>query len=203
MPETFCSFYESLAKFSYIYNVRGHDFLSHMGQWRSQTGSGTLVSNRKIYGEMVELQKFADLDQKAHGGDPNLITSFGPAAGSFFAEGWRPRLKRYAWENLPPDLNRKLQELKYGGIWDVALNASNGWVLQLDEGRQWIYGGSLHPELARALSEVRDKNVVSRKWNRVSITVSQILILDLPALTNGLQAAVLKPSASLGICPSV
>ena len=24
--------------------------------------------------------------------------------------------------------------MKYGSIWDVALNASNGWVLQLDEG---------------------------------------------------------------------
>lgn len=174
MPETFCSFYERLARFSYIYNVRGHDFLSHMGQWRSQTGSGTLMSNRKIYGEIAELLKFADLDQKAHGGDPNLIASFGPAAGSFFAEAWRPKLKRYAWENLPPDLNRRLQQMKYGSIWDIALNASGGWVLQLDEGKHWEYGGDLPKDLKRALSEVREKNAASRKWKRISISVSQI-----------------------------
>jgi hypothetical protein len=175
MPGTFRSFYESLGGFSYIYNVRGHDFLSYMGQWKSQTESGTLMSNRKIYGEIAELQKFADLDQNAHEADPNLITSFGPAAGSFFADAWKPKLKCYRWENLPADLNRKLQELrKYGSIWDVALNASNGWVLQLDKGKQWVYGGPLHRDLERALSEVQDRNMISRSWKRVSITVRSI-----------------------------
>jgi hypothetical protein len=175
MPGTFRSFYESLGSFGYIYNVRGHDFLSHMGQWKSQTESGTLMSNRKIYGEIIELKKFADLDQTAHGGDPNLITNFGPTAGSFFTEAWRPKLKCYRWENLPADLNRKLQELgRYGRVWDAALNASNGWVLQLDEGKQWASGGPVHPDLERALSEVRNRNMAVRKWNMVSITVSRI-----------------------------
>jgi hypothetical protein len=177
MPQSFCSFYESLGSFSYIYNLKGHDFLSHMGQWKSQNESGTLMANRKIYGEISELQKFAELDQNAHGGEPNLIVSFGPDAGSFFAEAWRPKLKDYRWENLPPALNSKLQNLRGCGkrIWDVALNASKGWVLQLDEGKQWVYGGSLPRELERALSEMSRKNMAAWTWKKVSITVRSIL----------------------------
>jgi hypothetical protein len=175
MPDTFCAFYERLATCRYIYNVRGHDFLSHMGQWKSQSETGTLVSNRKIYEEIAELRKLADLDKDEHGGDANLIVSFGPTAGSFFADAWRPKLKCYRWENLPADLNRKLQALrKYGNIWDVALNASNGWVLQLDKGRRWAYGGELHAELEWVLSETRDDNMNSKKWKRVSIIASLI-----------------------------
>jgi hypothetical protein len=173
MPDTFCAFHELLGNRRYVYNVRGHDFLSHMGQWKSETNSGTLMSNRTIYKEIAQLQDLADLDQKEHGGDANLITSFGPTAGSFFADAWRPKLRFYRSENLPPELNKKIQTVRgYGKIWDVALNALNGWVLQLDRGRQWVSGGKLHHELERVLSETRDRNMNCMRWNRVSIIVS-------------------------------
>ena len=53
----------------------------------------------------------------------------------------------------------------------MALNASNGWVLQLDEGKEWVYGGPLPKDLERALSEMTKRNVAAWVWKRVSITV--------------------------------
>jgi len=78
-------------------------------------------------------------------------------------------LKRYRWNNLPPDLENEIQEIicsnKWvkegkGKIWDVAINAKGGWVMLLDQGKDWKMGGELPRALQHALEEGK-KNGVS------------------------------------------
>jgi len=134
--------------------MRGHDFLSHLGQWRTRSGSGLLNETANIYKEIFELHKFAQTVGAKFNKMANLITSFGPSPGSFFADSFD--LKRYRWANLPADLEDEIQNHiccnRYGKIFDVAINAMGGWVMQLDRGKQFSWGGRLPDDLTQALS---------------------------------------------------
>lgn len=160
LPQSFQDQYSRLAKTQYIYNIRGHDFLSFMGQWTSMKNiSGCLHSNSVIYGEISELQQLAREDGVNLNRKADLITSFGPYPGSFLADAFR--LKRYRWANLPADLERAIQNhlclhgygKKDTKIHDVAMNAQGGWVMQLDNGSDFLCGGELPPELKKALED--------------------------------------------------
>lgn len=85
---------------------------------------------------------------------------------SFFIDSFR--LKGYRWRNLPPDLEGEIQdvvcEYKWvekgrGKIWDVAINANGGWVMLLDQGRDWRMGGQLPEALQKALEEGKANGV--------------------------------------------
>jgi hypothetical protein len=94
-----------------------------------------------------------------------LNVSFGPRPGSFFADA--VALKRYRWNNLPASLDDKLQDLLskrsiwsgsgHGKIHDVAINASEGWVLLLERGKKYDWGGALPEELKEALKQGKDR----------------------------------------------
>jgi hypothetical protein len=83
-----------------------------------------------------------------------LLLSLGPTPGSFFAES--RSLKRYRWANLPSDLEDRIQEEVcrngHGTIYDVAINALGGWVIQFHEGKTYAWGGILPRHLEDALS---------------------------------------------------
>jgi len=91
--------------------------------------------------------------------------SFGPQPGSFFANA--VALKKYRWKDLPESLEDKLQDLLskrsiwsgsgYGKIHDVAINASEGWVLLLERGKKYEWGESLPEELKEALKQGKDR----------------------------------------------
>ncbi len=133
--------------------MRGHDFLAYLGQCASTKGSGVLDTSDEMYHEIKELQKLAQEEKALSGKKANLITSFGPSSSSFFADAFR--IKRYRWANLPADLENEIQKQafcsKYGKIYDVAINAAGGWIMQLDRGVKFLWGGPLPEELRLAL----------------------------------------------------
>jgi hypothetical protein len=87
-----------------------------------------------------------------------LITTYGPAVGSFFSDSFGPHgLKRYRWAKLPPDLENELQDiLARGGyakarIGFVGVNSANGWIVISRGGEMYSWGGKLPHELTEAL----------------------------------------------------
>jgi len=97
--------------------------------------------------------------------------------GSFFVDSFR--LKRYRWNNLPPDLEDEIQkvisttgwvEAGKGKIWDVAINASGGWVMLLDQGKDWKMGGELPKNLRHALEEGKKNGVP------IAVSLSEIVV---------------------------
>jgi hypothetical protein len=172
LPQSFETRLKKLTKTQYIYNIRGHDFPSYMGQWTNlKNQAGPLSSNQVIYGEILELSKLAKRDESKFNQRADIITSFGPHSGSFFADAFR--LNRYRWSNLPAELEDEIQKhlslYGYGNqknwqdnkIHDVAINARGGWVIQIKRGSQfiWSQGDQLPTELQRALEEGE-----RRKW---------------------------------------
>jgi len=105
--------------------------------------------------EIKELQKFVEASEWS--GGQEVVLSFGPAPGSFFADDCGTR---YRWANLPFDLEDTLQKIVclhgYGKISDVAINAAGGWVVQLD-GVDYEWGGQLPDRLRRALKTGKER----------------------------------------------
>ncbi len=99
--------------------------------------------------EIKELQKFVEASERS--GGQEVVLSFGPAPGSFFADDCETR---YRWAKLPLDLEDTLQKIVclhgYGKISDVAINGAGGWVVQLD-GADYELGGQLPDRLREAL----------------------------------------------------
>jgi hypothetical protein len=118
---------------------------------KGTTRTYTEKSNKML----VEIEALRILANKIDTGtNEPLLLSLGPAPGSFFAES--RHLKRYRWANLPSDLEDAIQEEVcrngHGNIYDVAINADEGWVLQFKEGKTYAWGGILPPQLADVLS---------------------------------------------------
>jgi hypothetical protein len=92
----------------------------------------------------------------------DLLFGLGPGPGAFFADAFR--LKRYRWHNLPNELDAEIQgELghkRYGTIYDVALNAVGGWVLQLKKGKKYRWGGVLPLQLEQALTAGAERKAI-------------------------------------------
>jgi hypothetical protein len=144
-----------LKKSRYIFNVRGHDFLAHDGHWRSRNQTGNLDARKQMIGEIDELHQFVcavEANESKAGGEELLVT-FGPAPGSFFADD---RRSRYRWANLPTHLEDTLQRLVckhgYGRIVDVTINSTGGWVVQL-KNDDFEFGGELPARLQSSLQE--------------------------------------------------
>ncbi|KAH8655990.1 hypothetical protein BGZ60DRAFT_417594 [Tricladium varicosporioides] len=168
--ESFANFLQT-SPFPHVYNVRGHDFLAYAGQHMSKNlASGSLTTLPRlhsppsapqvtvIYDEIRQLRIFAAADQRSSELKVNLKTSYGPTAGSFFADSFTPRgLKRYRWSNLPSDLENELQDLLGNGgyekarIQDVCMNRDGGWVVVSKDGQRYIWGGNLPHDLVAAL----------------------------------------------------
>ncbi|KAF2671462.1 hypothetical protein BT63DRAFT_423665 [Microthyrium microscopicum] len=151
LPEQFS---KTIAKNSrYNFNVRGHDFLAHFGQWRGHTNSGYLDATSSMIEEIAELQSFVNASKsKANPGGEPAFLSFGPDPGSFFADNGETR---YRWSNLPHDLDDAIQDIvcreRYGKIHDVAINGAGGWVIQLNKGKEYKWGGPLEERFRVAL----------------------------------------------------
>lgn len=138
-----------------------------MGQWRALDREGTVKACENSYAEIENLQAFATENNAAVKKDftASLNVSFGPRAGSFFADACE--LKRYRWRNLPAGLENEIQRLLsttsfwkksgYGKIYEVAINASEGWVLLQKKGEKYTWGGTLPVELEEALQHGKDR----------------------------------------------
>jgi hypothetical protein len=133
--------------------------LSHTGQWTSKTKGGHIAASAASIGEINALQALAEENKQNGHRETDLILSFGPASGSFFADAFR--LKRYRWANLPVDLEDAVQRnvcLKgYGYIHDIAMNSRGGWVMQTDGGAGFQWGGQLPSDLEQALSNEKGR----------------------------------------------
>jgi hypothetical protein len=193
-PKSFCDQYRTrLALPRYIYNIRGHDFLSFIGQWKGPTGDGPLDTNANLYNEINEIHILATAEelQFAHSKrKANLIASFGPSSDSFFVDAFRQ--KRYRWSNLPINLEDEIQKIVCdngwvkdgkGKIWDVAINAERGWVMQFDEGATWKSDGQLPKALERALKEGSKRKGVSISVGQMPVATEQYLTVALEALS--------------------
>jgi len=116
-----------------------------------------------MYGEIAQLGILADEDQRKSGRKANLIASFGPAPGAFFADAFR--LGRYRRVNLPVDLENRIQVIldkkaySKAKIYDVAINGSGGWVIQFDRGKSFEMGGTIPVDLREALELGRKRNL--------------------------------------------
>jgi hypothetical protein len=173
-----------------------------MGQWTNlENRTGPLSSNPAIYGEIGELNKFAQQDaqedESKFNQRANIIANFGPRSGSFFADS--SRLKRYRWSNLPAELEDEIQNHVslngYGNqkskIHDVSINALGGWVVQFKRGSQfkWSQGDQDPPllpiELHKALKEGEAKKwtisvIPLNQYKKHSLTFRPETILESP-----------------------
>jgi hypothetical protein len=144
--------------------VRGHDFLAHAGQWKSQASeTGQLEATQPLLDELLQLRRFVDdKEPKASSRFPlqGIRLTFGPAPGAFFL-GYE---KLYRWARLPDGLEARVQDAvqQQDKIYDVALNATGGWVLLLREGKKYVWGGDLPDRLQEALEQgQREKATIS------------------------------------------
>ena len=125
-----------------------------MGQWKSNSTEGPLPASNVSIKEINELRALliTGNDQRAHK-EADLILSFGPTSGSFFAN--LIHLKRYRWANLPAKLEDEIQnnvsKNGYGKIREIAMNSVGGWIIQYQNGRDFQWGGRLPPALDEAL----------------------------------------------------
>jgi hypothetical protein len=151
----------------FIFNIRGHDFLSHCGQWTDSSGrGGYLEEPPTATSEPASLEPLrADNAQKNGSNGSDMIISFGPQSSSFFADVNTPNLKRYMWQNLPDGLNYELQNTRgYRSIYDVmnpdgSGKRDHGWVFLFKEKEKFrekqrlAFGGALPPRLKELLQE--------------------------------------------------
>lgn len=97
----------------------------------------------------------------------NMIMSFGPKPGSFFADAYS--LKRYKWLNLPTGLEDQIQKnicvkgYGNGEIQEVAMNARGGWIIVFNKGKRFEFGGNLPYELRKALQRARQTKLAHPK----------------------------------------
>ncbi|KAK0122515.1 hypothetical protein ONS95_010743 [Cadophora gregata] len=174
LPDGFAAEYKKYARKKYFFNIRGHDSLSHIGRWHTLTSEGNVKACSNSYAEIPQLASLAlqNAGRAKRNCTPSMNVTFGPQPGSFFAD--LCEVKEYRWSHLPPSLESKLQSLMtanatflrrgiYGKIFDVAINASEGWVLLMKKGEKYERGGELPPELIRALElGVERKAAISR-----------------------------------------
>lgn len=162
MPEKFKEEFSIRATYQYMYNIRGHDFLSYTVQAINKADKKVFSAmNNVSYAEIKELQKLAAAHGVAHKRD--LAVSFGPAPGAFFASA--PRLRRYRWANLPPELDDILQDHVcrngYGDekkrIKSICMNSRGGWVVQVGRNNQVLLGGTLPLELENVLRSTLER----------------------------------------------
>lgn len=166
--------YLAAARNRYISNIRGNDIFAFIGHVAVCDQKSTyLEKSRNMIVELQALTALLDrtrttrmmksssswISKKTNNNDDDnndkpLLLSLGPAPGSFFAD--LSSLKRYRWANLPPDLEDVIQEevcrSGYGTIFDVAINAAGGWVVQFREGKTYKYNGAIPEKLREALS---------------------------------------------------
>jgi hypothetical protein len=109
-----------------------------------------------MIGEINELQRLIT-NSKSKASEyqmQGILLSFGPSPSSFLLDY---RDERYRWANLPVGLQDAVQDIVcrkgYGRIFDVAMNAAGGWVMQLKEGAKYLWGGELPERLEKALLE--------------------------------------------------
>jgi hypothetical protein len=163
LPHSFTQRFYDLAQHGYVFDIRGHDFLSHMGKVISRQEENAV---RDVAAASNCMREIEALERLARGNDPNrsrrpdLIVSFGPASGSYFANA--RHLGKYRWRKLPVSLEEAIQdhlsEHKYGKIHDVAMNAVGGWVMQTNGGSSFQWGGQLPDDLDRALENGKTRN---------------------------------------------
>ncbi|KAH6717516.1 hypothetical protein BKA61DRAFT_715798 [Leptodontidium sp. MPI-SDFR-AT-0119] len=176
LPDVFAADYKKYARKKYFFNIRGHDSLSHIGRWHTLTSEGNVRACSNSYAEIEHLEGLAR--KNAAKVKRNCVASmnvtFGPKSGSFFADVCE--LKEYRWANLPWTLEERLQSLMsstrffgcfrrgmYGKIYDVAINASEGWIMLLKQGEKYEWGGELPADLRRALEHGKErKAAISR-----------------------------------------
>ncbi|KAF2732049.1 hypothetical protein EJ04DRAFT_554339 [Polyplosphaeria fusca] len=167
LPADFVTKYHKFARNKYIYNVRGHDCFAFLGEWTKETTRGQTSSEAELLAEMAGLQKLANdnMTNQPPYRKEDMLISLGAAPGSFFADAYR--LRRYKWCNLPLDLEDEIQKevcrRGYGTIYDVAVNASSGWIMQFDRGRSYRWGGDLPLELKAALDGGRTRRATIRQ----------------------------------------
>ena len=148
-----------------------------MGQWTNQKNqAGPLSLGAVIYGEIAELSRLAQQHAAKFNHTADIITSFGPHLGLFFADAFR--LNRYRWSNLPTDLRDEIQKhvslhghgnRKLGGtirsvMW--LLMPWMGWIMQLRRGERFIRSQGdrrLPEELQSALAEGDRKEVDNKR----------------------------------------
>jgi hypothetical protein len=133
-----------------------------------------LVASAVSIGEISALQALSQDNKENRHKETDLILSFGPAPGSFFANAYR--LKRYRWANLPVGLEDAVQRNvclnRYGKIHDIAINSMGGWVMQTNEGAQFQWDGQLPKELKQALSSGKAKGA------SISVIKSQYSLVE-------------------------
>lgn len=162
LPDTFAAEYKKYARKKYFFNIRGHDSLSHIGRWHTLNSEGNVKACSTSYAEIPHLASLAlqNARRARRNCVPSMNITFGPRPGSFFADACE--MREYRWANLPWSLEEKLQSLMtgsarffrrgtYGRIFDVVINASEGWVLLSKKGTKYEWGGDLPPDLTRAL----------------------------------------------------
>ncbi|KUJ15891.1 uncharacterized protein LY89DRAFT_783143 [Mollisia scopiformis] len=168
LPKSFDSKYKKKSYSKYfLFNIRGHDFLSHCGQWTNANGKvGYLETSSTAISELAQLEPLR-IDNEKNGYDGSeMIISFGPRASSFFADVTAPALKRYKSSNLPLGLEDEIQKNMsvqgYGNIYEVMINPAtssekeDGWVILYAEGKKFAFGGALPHRLKEVLKEAKE-----------------------------------------------
>lgn len=161
----------------FFFNIRGHDFLSYCGQWKgkSRNDVGHVETAYVPISESSLLESLRRENEKKGFLGANMIPSFGPRPGNMFVDAYS--LKRYKWANLPEELDDEIQRIysvkgyDKGVIHELTMNATGGWVMLLDEGKRFSFGGELPFDLRIILQDTQKSKREMPKLD-VSIYVS-------------------------------
>jgi len=171
------SFVKKLSKKTYsklfIFNIRGHDFLSHYGEWKdSENQHGYLEASSTSVSELALLEPLrAELEKNGHDG-LEMIIRFGPQPSSFFADVTAPGMERYKSHDLAhvaygldDVIQRSRDAHGYGDIREVMMNAAGGWVVLFRKGlkgEKFAFGGKLPPRLQGILVRAQEAQRAER-----------------------------------------
>jgi hypothetical protein len=166
----------------FYYNIRGHDFLSYSGQYRGRGGRDDVGHVETAFipiseSSLLESLRLENVNSPNKFLGPNMITTLGPTPGSVFVNAYS--LRRFEWENLPSSLNRELHRItavgyQNCGLQDLTMSALGGWVILLNKGRNFSFGGLLPHDLKIILQDAQKSQRDNPKLDK-SIYVSSSL----------------------------
>lgn len=123
----------------------------------------TSIKSRTLWNDNEDLRSIAEEDTREglqKGVD--LTASLGPNSGACFADN--NGLDYRASKALPIDLTKVIHDrvtpkgYRKAGIWDVAINAHNGWVIQFNKGTDFETSKQFLPRrLVSALERARKR----------------------------------------------
>lgn len=157
----------------FIFNIRGHDFLSHYGERMDRKGQHEYLKTSATAVSELKLLESLQSELKRNNNDVlEIIIRFGPYGSSFFADVTAQGIERYKSHSLAQvdyGLDDVIQRSRdahgYGDIREVMMNAVGGWVVLFNKGlkeKKFAFGGDLPKRLEDELKTAQEAQAAKK-----------------------------------------